>query len=272
MLFLAGGLAFNVLLALVPFVLLLVAGLSTLLGNEPERAATTVTNLVQGFLPIDDPSAAELLRRVVHDILSTRGSVGIYSAIGFAWFSTRLFGSLRSCLSLVFDKDDHGIVTGKLFDFLATFVSAVVVVVYVVFSAYLGLATTRGVAILVSMGLRASAMSSAMYVFGRLLAVAVLFLLFYALYRLLPRHRPPVRIAVIAAASAALLFEIARNVFTALVTRFDPSSLYSGTIAAVVAVVFWTYYGSLLFLIGGEVAHAYALRQIVATKPIRVRK
>lgn len=271
MLFLAGGLAFNVLLALVPFVLLLIAGLSSLLGNEPERAAATVTGLVQGFLPTNAASANELLQHVINDILTTRGSVGIYSAIGFAWFSTRLFGSLRSCLALVFDVNDHGIVKGKLFDFLATFVSTVAVVVYVVFSAYLALATTRGVAVLLSMGLRESAMSGATYVFGRLLAVAVLFLLFYALYRLLPRHRPPVRIATIAAASAALLFEVARNVFTLLVARFDPSSLYTGTIAAVVAVVFWTYYGSLLFLLGGEVAQAYALRQIVATKPPRVR-
>ena len=46
-----------------------------------------------------------------------------------------------------------------------------------------------------------------------------------------------------------------------LVRRFDPSSLYTGTIAAIVAVVFWTYYGSLLFLIGGEVAQAAELRR-----------
>ncbi len=250
-----------------PFVLLLIAGLSLLLGSQPAQAAATVTGLVQALLPTDAASATELLQGAVGDVLRTRSSVGLYSAIGFAWFSTRLFGSLRSCLSLIFDGTDHGIVTGKLFDFAATLIATVAVVVYVVFSAYLDLATTRGVAVLVEMGLRESAMSGVMYVIGRVLAILVIFLLFYALYRGLPRHRPSTRTAAIASASAALFFELARNVFTLLVARFDPSSLYTGTIAAVVAVVFWTYYGSLLFLLGGEVAQAYDLRRKAKSPP-----
>jgi hypothetical protein len=46
------------------------------------------------------------------------------------------------------------------------------------------------------------------------------------------------------------------------VRHFDPSSLYTGTIAVVVAVVFWTYYGALLFLLGGELAQAVELRRL----------
>lgn len=261
MTFLAGGLAFNVLLALVPFVLLLILGLSFLLGNEPQQAADTVTRLVQSLLPTDATSSSQLLRDAVDEVLRTRQWVGVYSAIAFIWSSTRLFGSLRSCLALVFDRNDHGIVTGKLWDFLSTLVATLAIVVYVVFSTYLDMATTRGVAILVSMGLRESAMGGVMYVVGRTLAICVVFMLFYAFYRGLPRHRPSPRTATIAAGTAALLFEIARNVFALLVAKFDPSSLYTGTIATVVAVVFWTYYSSLLFLIGGEVAQAYDMRK-----------
>ena len=259
--FLAGGLAFNVLLALVPFVLLLILGLSLLLGNQPQQAADTVTHLVQALLPTDAVSSSQLLRDAVDEVLRTRQWVGVYSAIAFVWSSTRLFGSLRSCLALVFDRNDHGIVSGKLWDFLSTLVTTLAIVVYVVFSTYLDMATTRGVAILVSLGLRESAMSGAAYVIGRTLAICVVFLLFYSFYRGVPRHRPSPRTATIAAGTAALLFEIARNVFAILVAQFDPSSLYTGTIATVVAVVFWTYYSSLLFLIGGEVAHAYDMRK-----------
>lgn len=269
MLFLAGGLAFNVLLALVPFVLLLISGLALLLGNEPERAAITVTGLLQSLLPANSPSATELVQNAINDVLRTRGSVGVYSAVSFAWFSTRLFGSLRSCLSMVFDGEDHGIVKGKLFDFAVTFIATVAVVVYVVFSAYLDLATTRGVAILVHVGLRESAMSSVAYVFGRMLSIVVVFALFYSLYRGLPRWRPTPKTALIGATAAAILFEIARNVFAILVRHFDPGSLYTGTIAAIVAVVFWTYYGALLFLIGGEVGQAFALRGAAAMSVAR---
>lgn len=269
MLFLAGGLAFNVLLALVPLVLLLITGLSLLLGSSSDEAATTVTGLVGAFLPNNAGSATMLLRDIVADVLRTRGAIGLYSAVSFAWFSTRLFGSLRSCLALVFDRVDHGIVFGKLFDFVATIVTTIAVVVYVVFSTYLDLATTHGLAFLVGLGLRESAMSGIAYIAGRVVAIAVVFLLFLALYRGLPRQRLSMRTAIIASGSAALLFEIARHVFTLLVQQLDPSSLYTGSIAAIVAVVFWTYYGALLFLLGGEVAHAIDRRRIEAQVPTR---
>lgn len=259
-LFLAGGLAFNVLLALLPFVLLLISGLSFLLGRETAEAAQTVVQLVDRLLPSGAPAAGELLRGIVTDVLQTRGTVTLYSAIGFAWFSTRLFGSLRSVLALIFDGTDRGIVAGKLFDLLATIVATVGIVVYVVFSAYLGLATTRGLALLQEFGVRTSSIGGVGYVLGRLLALSVVFLMFYAMYRGLPKRRPPMRTAAVGALTASVLFEFARHFFTLFVARFDPSSLYTGTIAALVAVVFWTYYGALLFLIGGEVAQAYDLR------------
>lgn len=194
-------------------------------------------------------------------MLETRGAVTLYSAIGFAWFSTRLFGSLRSVLALTFDGSDRSIVAGKLFDLLATAVATLAVVVYVVFSAYLDLATTRGLTLLREVGLRESAMGGLAYLIGRALAVLLVFALFSALYRGLPRTRPPVRVAFVGGATATVLFEIARHLFAIVVRNADPSSLYTGTIAAIVAVVFWTYYAAFLFLIGGEVAQAYDLRQ-----------
>lgn len=253
--------AFNVLLALVPFVLLLIAGLSLLLGREPGEAADTVAGLVEGLLPQDSPSASTLLRGIVTDVLNTRGAVTTYAAVGFAWFSTRLFGSLRSVLALIFDGSDRGIVSGKLFDFSATLVSTVAVATYVVLSTYLDLATTRGLSFLAAIGLRESAMSGITYVVGRLLALLVVFALFFSLYRGLPRRRPRVRVAMVGGIVAAVMFELARYLFALLVKHFDPTSLYTGTIAAIVAVVFWTYYGALLFLVGGEVAQAYDLRK-----------
>jgi membrane protein len=215
---------------------------------------------VEQLLPNNAPSASELLRGVLTDVMSTRGTVTLYSAIGFAWFSTRLFGSLRSVLALIFDGTDRGIVAGKLFDFMATAVATVAVVVYVVFSAYLDLAATQGVALLRRAGVVADAMSGLQYLAGRALALTLVFALFYALYRGLPRRRPSVRVALVAATSASVLFELARQTFALLVGSADPTSLYTGSIAAIVAVVFWTYYSAFLFLLGGEVAQAYELR------------
>ncbi|MEP6765551.1 MAG: YihY/virulence factor BrkB family protein, partial [Gemmatimonadaceae bacterium] len=214
------------------------------------------------LLPQDAPAPGQLLRQLVADVLRTRSAVGLYSAISFAWFSTRLFGSLRSVLALIFDGSDRGIVAGKLFDFAATIVATIAVAAYIVISAYLTLATTHGAALLVTWGLAKGAMGALSYFIGRVVAVGVVIGLFFALYLGLPKRRPPRQTALVAATVAGILFEIARYAFALLVKRSDPSSLYTGTIAAVVGVVFWIYYAALLFLIGGEVAQAYDLRRL----------
>ncbi len=220
-----------------------------------------VATLLATLLPNGSDAADSLLRSVLTDVLQTRGAVTFYSAIGFAWFSTRLFGSLRSVLALIFEGTDHGIVVGKLFDLLSTAVATFAVVVYVAFNTYLGLATTRGLALLREIGLRESAMGGLTYLMGRILAVLLVLTIFASLYRGLPRRRPSMRAAMVGAATAAILFEVARHLFAIVVRRMDPGSLYTGSIAVIVAVVFWTYYGAFLFLIGGEVARAYGLRQ-----------
>ncbi len=260
-LFLASGLAFNVLLALVPFVLVLISGIAWLLGTQPDQAAQLVTDLLRTLLPPDAPGIFDLLQGIVNDVLRTRGTVGIYSAIVFAWFSTRLFGSLRSVLALIFDGQDRGIVAGKIFDLLATLVATAAVCVYLALSAYLDFATSTGVTWLERAGFEGTALTRLEYVGGRLLAEVVIFALFWALYRGLPRRRPAWRTAAVAAGTTTILVELARNAYAGLLMRADLSSLYTGTIAVIVSVVFWTYYGALLFLIGGELAQATELRR-----------
>lgn len=232
-----------------------------MLGSDPDEAARTVTQLIDRLLPYDAPFAAALLRDVVGDVLQTRRAVTIWSAIGFAWFSTRLFGSVRSVLALVFDGTDRSIVGGKLFDFAATAVSTVVVVLYVVFAAWLDLAASRGVALLESLGLARGAIGGVTYLVGRLFAIGIVVALFHALYRGLPRQRPSRRNAFVGALTAAVLFELARSAYTLLLQNAGPSTIYTGTIAAVVSVVFWAYYGAFLFIIGGEVVQAYGLER-----------
>src|SRR5690348_15439678 len=101
--FLAGGIAFNILLAVVPFVLLLVSGLATLLNHSAEETLSDVTSIIDSLLPPHAETADSPVHKLLGDIISARGAVGIYSALGFVWFSTRLFGSLRSVLADVFD-------------------------------------------------------------------------------------------------------------------------------------------------------------------------
>jgi membrane protein len=261
--FLAGGVAFNIMLVAVPFVLLLVSGLATLLNHSEAQTFADVTAIIDSLLPPHAETSESPVHRLLSDIIRTRGSVGAYSAIGFVWFSTRLFGSLRSVLADVFDIEiDRGIIQGKLFDIQITIMSTLLLVAYTALSAYLALATTRGVQIIERLGIRADVMGTVEYVLGRLVAFTFVALMFFGLYKFLPNRRIRWRTAMLAAVFTSTMFEVAKNVFTAYVAEFNPGSVYTGTLYALVIIVFWVYYAAMIFILGGEVAQVYELRRV----------
>jgi membrane protein len=262
-LFLAGGVAFNILLAIVPLFLLVVTGVAALLDRSPAAVASMITAFMGDLLPHEAAELQRTMQDILAEIVEARASVSIYSIIAFVWFSTRLFGSLRTVLGATFDiEHERGIIAGKLFDIQMTVISTVLIIAYTVLSAYLAIATTRGVGLLVGLGIRQDTMGWVEYWLGRVIGFAVIVLMFYSLYKFLPIRRVRNSTAFVAALFAGFLLEVAKNVFGGAATRFSPSSFYTGTIAVIVIVVVWTYYVALIFAIGGEVGQVYELRRV----------
>jgi membrane protein len=261
--FLAGGIAFNILLAAVPFLLLMVAGLATLLNQSAEASSATVTEVVDRLLPTHPVGSQSPITQLLVDIIKARGSITLYSAIGFVWFSTRLFGSLRSVLAEVFDiEQDRGIIEGKIFDIKITVISTLLFAAYSALSAYLAIATSRGVRVLTEVGIRSETMGRVEFTIGQLVAFAFIVVMFFALYKFLPNRRIRWQTALLAAVFTSVLFELAKNAFTAYVRSFNPGSLYTGTLAAIVILVIWVYYAATIFILGGEVGQVYELRRV----------
>lgn len=261
--FLAGGIAFNILLASVPFVLLCITGLTYLLNLSPDASVNEVLALMDRFLPPHRETPDAPVHRIISDILGARGTIGIYGTLGYIWLSTRLFGSLRTVLANIFDiESDRGIIAGKWFDARITIYSSTLFVAYVALTLYLAVARSRGLNLLMALGLRDNVMGLVEYAIGRVLAFSVVVLILFSLYKFLPNRRIRWRQALIGAVSSAILLEIARNLWTAYTRSFNPGSVYTGTLYALVSIVFWVYYAALIFVIGGEIAQASHLRRV----------
>jgi len=81
-LFLAGGIAFNILLAAIPFVLLLITGLTYLVPAVSDVDPTTAVDaFIDQLLPMHAETSGGLIHTMITDVLRTRGSVTLYSAI-----------------------------------------------------------------------------------------------------------------------------------------------------------------------------------------------
>lgn len=264
-LFLAGGITFNLMLAAFPFILLLAAGAAWILPivatGHGVNTDLQVYRFIDRLLPEHAHGPSSQVDKTLLDLLRLRGTVTVYGAIGFVWFSTRLFGSLRTVLASVFDiENERGIIAGKIFDVKITIVATLLFAANVTVSSYVLLATHSGARVLVTLGLRREVMGRVEYSIGRLLAFVFIALMFFALYKYLPIRRVRTKTAFVAAAFTSVAFELARVIFS-YATSFNPSSLY-GALAALVIMVVWFYYAALIFILGGEVGQVYELRRV----------
>jgi membrane protein len=261
-LFLAGGIAFNILLAVVPFVMLLVWFLTFLLNKSSAETNEVVTHYIDRLLPAHVESPDAPTHKLLTDILSGHSKLPIWSSIGFVWFSTRLFGSLRTVLASVFDIDnERSIIAGKIFDIEMTILATVLITANTLISTYVLIATNSSVELLEELGIRKDVMGHAKAYGGHVVAAVLIAAMFFSLYKYLPVRRVRTKTAWVAAVFTTLMFELAKFIFAFYVSSFNPSSLYTGTIAALVVVVVWVYYAALIFILGGEVGQVYELRR-----------
>ncbi len=266
LLFVAGALAYAVLLAVVPFALLLASAGAYLLGGSLDTQADTIVEFAANFVPAETATMAlPVVRAVLADAFATRGSVGIAGAFLFAVFSTRLFGALRAAMVVVFEIDrGRGILVGKLYDLLYVVTGTLVVVLYLALNLVVLAGGETGVTVLRAFGVSAEVAGVLPFFLARMLLVAFLSFMFAALYKFLPNR--PVRwsSAWWGGLWCAALFETVRLiVFEAVFRLVGPSSLYSGSLAVLVVMVLWVYYASIVFLVGGAVAHAHHQRSPV---------
>ncbi len=256
--FLAGGIAFNVLVAAVPFLLLMVAIFGYVLPTlveDPQRAAVGYVN---SLLPASG-AVERFTRSTVDDIIAGRTRFGILGLALFVWTATRLIGSLRSVLRDIFEiQEDRGIVGGKIYDIKMVIVAGTLFLGNTAVTVAIESLRTYG-ARWVGLGEPLDAVQTA---WASLLAFSFIFVMFALIYRYLPDRRIPWRIALVAATFTAVVWEMLKGAFAWYVANVANYSTMYGTLATLIILVFWIYYSSVVFILGGEVAQVYELYRV----------
>ena len=95
--FLSSGIAFNFLINLIPFIMLLLALVGTYLYNDQE-----VLDHIRAYFRVVVPALDPKIMKSLMDSFENRQIVGILGFVGLLWFSTWVFGSLRIAFNIVF--------------------------------------------------------------------------------------------------------------------------------------------------------------------------
>ncbi len=265
--FLASALTFDALMAFIPFVLLFLVAVSTLVqgtvaaGADPNR-------LFEPFLPphqvpnqVDPLAGAEAL---LVRIATQGGRIGIVAVPLFLWFSTRLFAGIRGSLNLIYgDEARHpaggvilSFIKGKVRDAGMVLVALSLLLVHSTLSGSLAVLTARGSALAPNLRFLVSSVGQLVFF---LLAFGFLVALFLVLYRYASFRPLEWRGALVASLFSASAFELAKRLFGLYLTRVITLEQLrlDANIIAILLVMLWMWYTAFVFLLGAVVADTW---------------
>jgi membrane protein len=254
--FLAGGIAFNILLGAVPFLLLLVAIFGFVLKTTVPHPEETAVAYVFTILPAS-PEIEDFVRLQIKSLVENETQVGIFGIILLVWVSTRLIGSVRSAMRNIFDTPEtRGIVGGKIFDAQMVVVAGSLFLANTAITVILEAVQTYGIELV---GLSQNGtIETLRVVYAQLLAWLFIFLMFGLMYRYLPARRIPWRVAIISAIFSSVVFEMLKSAFAWYIAYVANYRTTYGYLVSWVVLIFWIYYSALVFVLGGEVGQVYA--------------
>jgi membrane protein len=240
--FLAGALAYQIFFALVPLLALAVGVLGFVYGDEGS------TRQLARLLREVYPSATNEEVRIVREIVAGRAvSLGI-GLVGTLLGATAIFGSLDSALAAILGRENAR-------SFARRNLSAVGFIVAVLLIALLSFAISYGATaaggLLREAGV-ARPTRTTIAVLGGVVGIAAGYVLFYLIYRTVPRTRLPDRAARWAALVSAVLWEAAKLAFGAFTGAIGAFTAY-GPLALAAGLLTWVYLTAVIILIGAEV-------------------
>ncbi len=258
---LAGGLAFSLLICVIPFFLIMFSVLGNILKSQ--NIQSQVNLAVDTIIPYDNYS--EFVKKIIftriNEVIAYKNIAGIIGGFGLLFAASGLFSSMRTILNKVLgiETSVHFLI-GKLRDF------ALVIMVILIF-----FITTITSPILDLLIQAAQGWESLSYfrssIFEHfilsLISLVLIFIVFFILYITVPVRKPGRNSTLVSALSAAVLWEAAKQGFGFYLHHFGTFGRIYGTYALIVVVAFWIYYSSIAFIIGAEIGRLYTERKMI---------
>ena len=256
---LSSGIAFALLLCIIPLLLLALALIGTYLFSDQE-----VLNHISEYLKDMFPSLDPRIRKSILKIVQDRRIVGILGIGGLLWTSTWVFGFLGSALNIIFRvKKGRGLLRGKAVDLFMLFLAGTLLLISMALSSVITLFQGYLFKFPLDIG----------FIFQPILKYLIPFLLtfcmFFLIYRIAPHKRIHSVIALKATFVASMLWEVAKQLFGWYILHLGRFSVLYGSLATLAIFLLWIYYTSAIFLLGGEIASLLEQRNSVPADKTR---
>jgi len=248
---LAGAIAYNALLSLIPLLILSVIVLSRLVS--PTELLETLEHYLEWLVPSQSYAVLEELSR----FLDQRIAIGSVLLATMLFFSSLTFSALNQAMAVIFGHREMANQRSSLLSLLLPY-------------AFVGLLGVGLLAVtLISISVQTLVPESGV-IFGRdwylpglpgtilrLLGLATEALMIAAIYHFLPVGRIALRYALVGGITATALWEIIRHVLVWYFNGLSNASVVYGSLTSAVIILFSLEIAATLLLLGAEVIAEY---------------
>jgi len=252
--FLARGLAFDVLVCLIPALFLLFV-LFGFLFDSSRETIQYMSSYMKSMIPF---SQQQVLRNLF-SVVRNQKVLGILGGIGIVWTLSRLFGTIRTVMDTIFEaKKKRSLLQGKIFDLKMMGVGSLFLLATVFVTSLSSMLRqmtpqTLGVKFLY-LGMRGELTIL-------LLGFVFTICLFFFLYKFVPDRKIQTRHALYAALAASILWELAKQIFRFYLMNVAEWNKVYGSFTLLFALVLWVYYSCIVFILGAEMGWAWSRKE-----------
>jgi YihY family inner membrane protein len=245
-LLLAGAVAYNSLLSIVPLFALILLGLSLIV--DPGQLATTVEAHLALIIPAESTGVAHQLEALVED----REIVSGIMVVMLLFFSSIAFGVLESAMAAIFrhrEKKRRSFLVSAVLPYLFIGMIGIGVLVVSFVAGALQNIETDSVLLFGTTWSMEGVSGVTLYVLG----VLGLILMLTAFYLVMPVGKIRVPHALLGGVVAGVLWEIARHVLTWYFETLSLVNLVYGSLAGAVVALLSFEIGAIILLLGAQV-------------------
>jgi membrane protein len=262
----AASIAYRVLFSLFPLTIVLVSIFGLILQDD-ELRRDVIDELV-AFLPVSEEGEADV-ERSIEGIASPLSAIGLVSLVALLWGASGMMAAIRIGLEAAL-KVDRGrpAAHAKLVDFVLVGVLGMLVIIVVGLS-IVGAAVGRVIGRVTD---SAGGLDTPSFIVLRegvqLVAIGVTALL---LYRFVPARRLRRTAALAGAILTAVGIWGASKLLAIVFDNFSGLNVVYGSLAGVMAFLFFVYVVGLILLFGAEFAYAWSQPPEPPGPPVRVK-
>jgi len=238
----AAGVSYFAILSLFPLLLGLIALFGLFLPAE------TIQVELFDFFERNLPGAIDVLEQNIEDVIRLRGAIGAVSLVLLFWSASAMFGAVSRTINRAYDVHrGRPFLVRKLRDITMALGTAV-----------LFLLSLGSTAVLSVLRITDLPELSIVADFGaRFLGFFFSFAIFLLLYKFIPNTKTFWRYVWPGALLAAILFEIAKNLFILYLDHFASYESVYGSVASVIIFLVWIYYSAFILILGAEFSAEY---------------